>query len=213
MGIIKRGILGGFSGKVANVVGSNWKGRAVLKSLPLSVANPRTAQQVENRNAMSFASRIGSQLLSGIIIPLNNRFAGNISGYNAFVQRFKNANPTAPAGITQLPISEGKMLAPASASLSIMSGVPTLSWTNPTGDAFALPTDKVYYAIANWTSDGKEIVTYCGYTGVTRADQPSVVLTLDDYDFLDAGRCSVAYLREDGSVVSSSKTGFIMIVP
>jgi len=30
MGTIKRGILGGFSGKVANVVGTSWKGIALL---------------------------------------------------------------------------------------------------------------------------------------------------------------------------------------
>ncbi len=40
MGIIKRGILGGFSNKVANVVGSSWKGINTMRALPLSVANP-----------------------------------------------------------------------------------------------------------------------------------------------------------------------------
>ena len=46
MGILKQGILGGFSGKVANVVGTSWKGIAVIKAMPLSVANPKTAGQV-----------------------------------------------------------------------------------------------------------------------------------------------------------------------
>ena len=52
MGVIKQGILGGFSGKVANIVGSSWKGIPVIKSLPLSVANPQTAAQTTQRNKL-----------------------------------------------------------------------------------------------------------------------------------------------------------------
>jgi hypothetical protein len=34
MGIIKQGILGGFSGKVGNVVGGTWKGIDYMRVLP-----------------------------------------------------------------------------------------------------------------------------------------------------------------------------------
>src|SRR5690606_508733 len=52
MGIIKQGILGGFSGKVGNVVGASWKGIDYIRSLPSSVSNPRTPgkEGVKNMN-------------------------------------------------------------------------------------------------------------------------------------------------------------------
>lgn len=45
MGEIKRGILGGFSGKVGTVVGANWKSISYMRSLAVNVSNPRTAKQ------------------------------------------------------------------------------------------------------------------------------------------------------------------------
>ena len=86
MGVIKRGILGGFSNKVANVVGSSWKGINTMRALPLSVANPRTTAQVTNRNSFTYFSQLGSDVLSSIVQPLLNRDAKYMSGYNKFIQ-------------------------------------------------------------------------------------------------------------------------------
>lgn len=86
MGVIKRGILGGFSGKIGNIVGSSWKGIAVIKSLPLSVANPDTVAQQAQRNAMSKSVEFAKILLVPIIATLWNRFAQGMSGYNHWVK-------------------------------------------------------------------------------------------------------------------------------
>lgn len=110
MGVLKQGILGGVKGKVGSVVGSSWKGIATLRALPLSVANPRTAAQVGNRERFSSVVALATVLLSAIIKPLNDRFASGMSGYNLFVQRCKGAfldNGTfVPA---QLIVSRGKL--------------------------------------------------------------------------------------------------------
>lgn len=90
MAILKQGILGGVKGKVGSVVGSSWKGIATLRSLPLSVTNPRTAAQVGNRSRFSDVVALATILLSAIIKPLNDRFASGMSGYNLFVQRSRN---------------------------------------------------------------------------------------------------------------------------
>ncbi|MDD3723512.1 MAG: DUF6266 family protein, partial [Lutibacter sp.] len=50
MGTIKKGILGGFSGKVGSVVGSTWNGISYMRSLPASVKNPRTEKQMSQRS-------------------------------------------------------------------------------------------------------------------------------------------------------------------
>lgn len=91
MGVIKRGILGGFSGKVANVVGSSWKGIATMRALPLSVANPNTVAQQKVRGRFSRLAHLGSELLASIIKPMWDRHAQHMSGYNAFIQANKFA--------------------------------------------------------------------------------------------------------------------------
>lgn len=91
MGIIKRGILGGVSNKIGNVVGSSWKGIATLRSLPLSVANPRTKAQRDNRDTFSVMSKLGSEVLATVCQPLWNRDAKQMSGFNAYVKNNKEA--------------------------------------------------------------------------------------------------------------------------
>ena len=53
MGKIAQGILGGFSGKVGTVVGGRWKNIDYIRAKPISVANPRTEGQVNQRNRFS----------------------------------------------------------------------------------------------------------------------------------------------------------------
>ena len=96
MGVIKRGILGGVSNKVGNVVGSSWKGIATLRSLPLSVANPRTKAQRDNRDTFSIMSKLGSEVLATVCQPLWNRDAKQMSGFNAYVMYNKKAFDTDP---------------------------------------------------------------------------------------------------------------------
>jgi len=49
MGKIRKGILGGVSGTVGNIVGGSWKGIDYLRILPASVANPKTQKQMNQR--------------------------------------------------------------------------------------------------------------------------------------------------------------------
>lgn len=84
MGVIKRGLLGGVSGKVANVVGGSWKGIAYVRALPLSVANPDTEKQKQQRGAFAKVLLV-AQVCSGMIIkPFWNQYAQRMSGFNLF---------------------------------------------------------------------------------------------------------------------------------
>ena len=87
MAIIKRGILGGFSNKIGNVVGTSWKGISVMRSLPQSVHNPKTELQEEQRTNFAVASKLGSQLLDAVIKPFWDKRAIRMSGYNLWVQK------------------------------------------------------------------------------------------------------------------------------
>lgn len=91
MAIIKQGILGGFTGKVAGVVGTSWKGRAVMKGRPQSVSNPKTDAQVEQRGKFSAIAELAASILTTFVQPVENPISGNISGYNRFVKDNKTA--------------------------------------------------------------------------------------------------------------------------
>lgn len=147
--VIKRGILGGFQNKIGNVVGSSWKGIATMRTLPLSVANPKTSDQVAQRTAFSGASKMGSQLLASVVKPLWDRFAQQESGYNAFVRKnigvFNASGLSAP---NDLMISKGTLAlsTPISQTWNSATNSLTFAW-NPTTQGDANPTDEVFIAV------------------------------------------------------------------
>ena len=91
MATIKQGILGGFSGSVASITGSSWKGIAVMKSKPLSVANPNTELQQAQRMSFKSVSSLFSLILASVIKPVYNPTASKMSGYNLACQLNKQA--------------------------------------------------------------------------------------------------------------------------
>jgi|SRR5690554_819994 len=57
MGVFKKGILGGFRGKVGSVVGARWRGKYVLRSVPESDDRPATEAQRKVRDRFSLVAR------------------------------------------------------------------------------------------------------------------------------------------------------------
>lgn len=150
MGIIKRGILGGFSNKVANVVGSSWKGINTMRALPLSVANPRTAAQVQNRNSFSYFSKIGSDVLSTIIQPLLNRDAKYMSGYNKFIKLNKLAYDLGGLeGWAQNPVISDGVLSATITTATATAGQSSISISAPKtlANAKDSATDKMFACV------------------------------------------------------------------
>jgi hypothetical protein len=85
MGKIKQGILGGFRGKVGTVVGTSWKGIAVMKGRPLSVANPKSPAQVNNRNRNTAILQLGQAFGTSFIREFWNKRAKEMTGFNMFM--------------------------------------------------------------------------------------------------------------------------------
>ena len=159
MGVIKQGILGGFSGKVGSVVGTSWKGRAVMKAMPLSVANPRTTGQVQQRTKMAGVVAAARLVLGGSIAILDNPFSGSISGYNRFVRRnmscISNLGTLSPYSAK---LSEGVLgRVVLSNAISAVNGnnAITVSWTSEPSP-YNLDGDKVVITVV--TTDFKEVL-------------------------------------------------------
>lgn len=80
MGKIKKGILGGFNGRVGNVIGGSWKGVAYMRSEAQSIKNPRTDLQQDNRTLFGQVSDMMSRAKSAVDLG----FAGDTSKKSAF---------------------------------------------------------------------------------------------------------------------------------
>ena len=205
MAVIRQGVLGGFRGRVGNIVGTGWKGIAVMKSLPLSVANPRTAGQVAQRNKFALLTCLASLLLAAVVKPLWDRFASNMSGYNAFISANQGSfNPMGNIDPAKLVVSKGRMLSPTIGSRTTSGNTMNCTITNPIGDKYALPTDKIYAVGLHQTN---LTPLFQGDTGVTRGASATTIVPLTFPDTTALGNCGkvyISYLRADGSEVSNS---------
>ncbi len=202
MGVIKQGILGGFSGKVANVVGSSWKGIAVLKSLPLSVANPNTAGQQAQRGAMTTIVAASRILLAALLQPFWNPFAQRMSGYNAFVK--ENIDTFRTAGFTDFSdffSIRGSLLGVVVSSVVAddSDNTITINWTDNSGTADALLTDDLVITIFNATTN-----VWLVNAGNAQRDDATIVIANTAMVENDLLKVYVGLARPDISKVSDS---------
>lgn len=201
MGIIRRGILGGFSGKVANVVGSSWKGIAVMRALPLSVTNPKTVGQVEQRSAFSIISKFASSILTVWVKPLWDRSAQSMSGYNAFIQQnVDTVKVDKKLDIKNLVMSKGKLGQTATTGQgSAVANQAVLEWDGTPTGSFQMAGDKFYALI--FDEQNKLIGSS---SGVAPRSEEQVILDLSDINVGDKLVAVSCFAREDGTIVGDA---------
>lgn len=169
MATIKQGILGAFSGKVGSVVGSSWKGIAIMKSRPASVANPKTAKQVLQRSKMTATVGFAKEILPEVIKPLNDRFVSRMSGYNSFIQMnidcFQGGELTKPGDLQISPrVNKAQLIDAIAAEAGLHKSKATFA--SDAGTGFALADDVCY--MAGWHEDTKTV--WGGLCDGTRGD-------------------------------------------
>lgn len=204
MAVIKRGVLGGFAGKVANVVGTSWKGIAVMKSLPLSVANPRTGDQVAQRTKFKTISQFASFILAAMIIPLMNRFAVRMSGYNMFVAiNTENVNAVGDIGYSSINFGTGKLGSTpiASAVADASADTVAITWNPSLDNAYKQSSDEAYVMVVNTTT--LETI-YQSVLDVFRDEASKTIAGITD---MNVGNVLAVYLifkRADGTQVGNT---------
>lgn len=203
MATLNRGILGGIKGKIGNVVGSSWKGISTLKSLPLSVANPRTAGQVAQRTKMTAVVAVGQALASTTIETFFQRIAVKMSGFNMFVK----TNIAAFTSVGELILEEFKISYGKLVGFVGLGGVAdasgntiTYTWSDNSGVGNALATDIVMLVYYNQTQD------YWGasYGSVARS-AGTIVVTDSRMETSDVLYVYLAFRRADYSLFSNTE--------
>ena len=152
MGIIKQGVLGGFSGKVGTVIGSSWKGKAVMRGLTIAKSGKPTASQLQQQAKFSLMIKF-LQPLTDLLGQTFDSLAVGMSGINkAFSYNIQNAiTGVFPALTVDYPmvlLSRGDLPgAKAPAAASAVAGKLDFTWTNNSGSGKALATDIAFVAV------------------------------------------------------------------
>ena len=146
MGTIKQGILGGFSGKVGTVIGSSWKGQAVMRGIALHIANPKTDKQIAQREKFAVVSKFLNSMAQFIRIGFKNFAIGMTQVNAAFSYNIKNATqgtyPNIAIDFPNALVSRGN-LPPAlnDAAASTVAATVAFTWLDNSSEAGASDTD------------------------------------------------------------------------
>ena len=147
MGIIKKGILGGFSGKVGSVIGGAWKGIDYMRSRASRGKFVPTESQ--HSQQLKFALLMGFlQPLTGLLRIVFRDFAVKMTGINnAMSWNLKNAitgtYPSFQIDYSLALVSRGDLpnaLGPT-ATMGV-GGLLTYAWTDNSGIGIAKATDQ-----------------------------------------------------------------------
>lgn len=208
MARINRGILGGFKGKVANVVGSSWKGIETMRARPISVLNPRTTAQVNNRDRFSSVSLLAASMLSSIVKPLNDRFAQKQSGYNLFCSRNKDVFNSSGAFVgASLILSSGKLGDDSIASATKTgANQVTVAWNPDPVGSYQQASDLMYIAIID--KDGNLVGSS---SGLQKREDIDIDIDCGDHIVVATDRAYLASLRADGTMCSNSATALVTV--
>jgi hypothetical protein len=154
MGKIGRGILGGVSGKVANIVGARWKGIDYIRAKPLSVANPRTLLQVNQRTKFTLALRFLQPNLNYVKIGYKN-YAVKKSQFNSAMSYLLNnaiigVSPNFEIDYSLALLSRGNLSKALNPVFDLTTpGQVEFSWDDNSTDGNANATDKVMVVAYN----------------------------------------------------------------
>jgi|LSQX01.2.fsa_nt_gb hypothetical protein len=203
MGIIKKGILGGFSGKVGNVVGASWKGIDYIRSLPSTVRNPRTPRQVKQRTKFSLVQGFLTSMTPFIRIGFKNYAGGQTAMNAALSYNIQNGIIGEGADIDldypNLLVSRGSLFSTTNTSLECDYGEVTFGW-QPVVAGNASVEDTVKFLMFN-PAKGESVYND---KELTRSQSESFVDVPSTW-VGDTVECYLTFISEDGKEVSNSK--------
>lgn len=120
-----KGVVGAYSGRVGNVVGSSWRHVDYVRSLPKMTGKKATESQIAQRTKFALAVAFLSPIKDLLNLGYSDKLLGKATGYNKALQSLLNSgiSGTYPA----LTIDYAKVVI-AKGSLSNLMGV---AWTEP----------------------------------------------------------------------------------
>jgi hypothetical protein len=204
MGTIKKGILGGFSGKVGTVIGGNWKGIDYMRGKAASVSNPKTEAQLDQRARFGAALKFLQPLTAFLRVGFKN-YAVKMTAFNsAMSYNLNNAlsgvYPDYFIDFASALVSRGSL--PGALNPTVQSSTPgqiDFAWTDNSVDSTASANDKVLLVVFN---PAKQLaITIIGGNVRSVVEQSITVPAAFSGDEV---QCYIAFQNVNQSVLSNS---------
>jgi len=212
MAIMIKGLLGGFTGRLGNVVGYYYRGVNVIRTIPRKRKGPGKPAQIEQRVKFGMAVKFLKPLA-----PFMNRIHGkcfkNMSGYNKLCslnmkQIITGAWPDFRIDYRQVKLTVGHLPRAVNATIALeKKSRIAVQWEAGLYHDHALPTDQLYLAFFEEESKKWKVLENIA----TRKDD-RIVMDMVEY------RCCrlqfyTGFISENGIRVSNSQyLGMINIV-
>lgn len=205
MGKISQGILGGFSGKVGNVIGGNWKGIDYMRVKPSNVANPKTDGQLDQRSKFSTVLQFLQPMKDFVKVGYKN-YAIKMTQFNSAMSYIlKNAvtgsYPNYTIDYANALISRGSLAGVMNgAATSSVAGAVEFTWDDNSSEGNAKATDKALILAYNKSKGEAIFVT----EGAVRTAGTQTLTVPDDFSG-DSVECFIAFISADDLTVANSK--------
>lgn len=178
MATFLNGILGGFSGKVGTVIGSNWNGIDYMRSRAANITQPNTQAQLEQRAKFGMVGKFLRPLIPFLRVSYKS-LAVKKSAFNAAMaytldSAVKGLYPSYEIDYNKVLISQGNLvgaLNPATASTT--AGKIDFTWDDNSTDLGADTTDKVVIV-----AYAPLLQKFSTLLGTATREQGSVTMTL-----------------------------------
>ena len=203
MGTLQKGINGGISGKIGNIVGAKWRDIYYVRSLPSKVNDPRTKAQLKQRSKFSTAIQFLKTITPFIRVGFQEYSTGKSTAFNAATSyHIKNAIIEVDAEIkldySKVLVSRGSLYTEPRIKVTKVNGQMHFTW-DATLKENARPSDMVMIVVYNSTKK-EAIYTLCAglrINGVAQLQLPSTWKEDIIYPYL-------SFRSDDGEIVSDS---------
>lgn len=204
MGIIKQGVLGGFSGKVGNVVGASWKGIDYMRIMPESVANPNTVLQQGQRQKFSMILRFLQPLTQFLRTGFRN-YAIRMSAFNNamsynMAHAVSGVYPDYLLNYEDALVARGSLAPALNPAITAGAASVNFTWEDNSGVSGASGLDKSLVVVYNPTK--QEAV--CVKELKNRSDLAQSVAVPAAFAG-DTVQCYLAFISDDGAQISNSR--------
>ena len=204
MGKISQGVLGGFSGKVGNIVGGTWKGIDYMRIKPANVSNPRTQGQLDQRSKFSTVLRFLQPLTDFLRVGFK-LYANKMTQFNAAMSyNLNNAisgtYPNFTINYASALVTRGSLLGASGATATSTTAAEVdFAWTDNTGSGNAKATDKALLVIFNPTK-GQAVYDDAG----SARSAASQTLTVPSDFSGDTVQAFIGFISDDGKEIADS---------
>jgi len=201
MARLRSGILGQMRGKVAGLVGGQWKNVSYIREY-VKPANPNTALQQTQRTKMADCVAFAKPIVGPVFNAYTDRFQKSMSGFNRFIKSNISQFDGSP-DYSLIKLTEGKLsnVLVASCNYNTGNGAFSIAWTENYGNN-GTATDKCYVVVYDKNSE----LWYYAAAEVTRDTQLiNITLPVDiTVTNLEAWIWSVKYSGTLVSLISNS---------